>query len=205
MLANNGGESQLLGYGAQKFPVDVKPAQLNLFSTAPRSRNPVARHLQAGSAMPNPMGQPYPGYVAHMPPYVPAPYPAHIMPPGQWGSAPMPLQPSHVPNAMNVTMPSNALADQSIKLKNSDYPTITKWLLYCDKHPDREGDDLSQLIPIFEEEGYRRINQLTGDNISVEKLSNWLGIKKGTADLVLRHAVEDIALLKAGLLKMDDI
>jgi hypothetical protein len=50
----------------------------------------------------------------------------------------------------------------------------------------------------FDQEGYRRINQLTGNHISVEKLSDWLAIGKGTADLLIQYAEEDMELVKAG-------
>jgi len=59
-------------------------------------------------------------------------------------------------------------------------------------------------VPKFDKEGFRRLNQLTGDRITVEKLSEWLGIGKGTADLILRYAEEDITAIQvcAGAFQM---
>ena len=54
----------------------------------------------------------------------------------------------------------------------------------------------------FDEEGYCRINQLTGNRISVEKLSTWLNIGKGTADVLIQYAEEDMELLKVGTFTM---
>jgi hypothetical protein len=51
--------------------------------------------------------------------------------------------------------------------------------------------------------GYHRINQLTGDHISVEKLSDWLGIGKGTVDLLIQYVEEDVELVKASTFTMD--
>jgi hypothetical protein len=46
------------------------------------------------------------------------------------------------------------------------------------------------------------LHQLTGDHITVEKLSEWLGIRKGTADLILRYAEEDILAIHGGVFQM---
>jgi len=39
--------------------------------------------------------------------------------------------------------------------------------------------------------------------MSVEDLSKWLGIGKGTADFIIQYADEDVALHNKGELKMD--
>jgi hypothetical protein len=65
---------------------------------------------------------------------------------------------------------------------------------HCDWHPACSGENLIELLPKFEMEGYRRIHQLTGTCISVEKLSDWIGIGKGTADLLIRYAEETLHL-----------
>ena len=38
--------------------------------------------------------------------------------------------------------------------------------------------------------------------MSVEKLSDWLGIGRGTADLIIQYAEEDMELLKANKFSM---
>lgn len=82
------------------------------------------------------------------------------------------------------------------------YPTIADWLNYCDNHPDRAGEDFKGHITAFDRHGYRRMNQLTGPRVSVEKLSGWLSIGVGTADLLIQYAEEDVALIKRGLFSM---
>lgn len=88
-------------------------------------------------------------------------------------------------------------------LTKTEVPKIRVWLEYCDKHPDRQGENFSAHAGKFDNEGYRRINQLTGDRMSVEKLSNWLDIGKGTADLLIQYAGEDMELVKAGAFSME--
>jgi hypothetical protein len=98
--------------------------------------------------------------------------------------------------------PNPALPAPNRSVKSSDYPKIPAWLTYCDNHPERCGEDFSLYAWKFEREGWRRIHQLTGDRISVEKLSDWLSIGKGTADLLIRYAEEDVDHIKAGTFTM---
>ena len=80
---------------------------------------------------------------------------------------------------------------------------IPEWLRYCDQHPQCCGEDFSEHTSRFDQEGYRRIHQLTGQRITVEKLADWIGIGKGMADLLIRYAEEDVELIKAGIFTMD--
>ena len=78
----------------------------------------------------------------------------------------------------------------------------------CNFHLDHEFDDFSSLTEKFEKEGFRTIYQLSSKRINVEKLSKWLGIGKGTVDLIIKYANEDIKLLREAtftmsLLEMD--
>ena len=41
--------------------------------------------------------------------------------------------------------------------------------------------------------------------MSVEKLSEWLNIGKGTADLIIQYVEEDVELVKAGMFNIDDL
>jgi hypothetical protein len=104
------------------------------------------------------------------------------------------LPPTTIPNQVPVVAP---------KLPPVQYPLITQWLKYCDSHPTRCGEDLGDHADKFSKEGYCHINQLTGDHISVEKLSYWLGIGKGTADLLIQYAEEDVELVKASTFTVD--
>ena len=125
--------------------------------------------------------------------YYPPPFATGVPP---WpmsapGQAQMVHQP--VPNSAPGTGLAVPLPTHSV-----EYPTIAAWLAYCDKHPGRSGEDLSELLPNFQKEGFRRIHQLTGDRITVEKLAEWVGIGRGTADLLIRYAEEDTELVRAG-------
>jgi hypothetical protein len=159
--------------------IEEKPAELNFYSNAPRSRNPGRPIAQTqAQAPPHNPGFPY-GY--YPPPY-PPPYPPTWH--GYSQGPPSTLNPAGAP---------------IIKV---NYPMIIPWLNYCDKHPERCGEDFSAHADKFNKEGYRRLHQLTGDRVSVEKLSDWLGIGKGTADLLIRYAEEDLELVKAGTFTM---
>jgi hypothetical protein len=164
-----------------KYQVDQKPAEINVLDNRPRTKKP-AQNMADHLSFPPAMGFPY-GY-----------YPPPFPPPSTWYS-----QPSNpVPGPAPTPLPAPR---KTIKI--SDYPQITTWLNYCDSHPDRRGEYLSSHAEKFDQEGYRRINQLTGDRVSVEKLSDWLGIGKGTADLLIRYAEEDIELIKDGIFTME--
>ena len=52
-------------------------------------------------------------------------------------------------------------------------------------------------------QGYQTIDQLTGPRMSVENLSNWLEISKGTADLIIQFAEQDMVLVSNGEFTMD--
>jgi hypothetical protein len=83
-----------------------------------------------------------------------------------------------------------------------EYPKIADWLGYCDAHPDRHREGFGAHRLKFDQEGYHCINQLAGNCITVEKLSEWLGIGKGTADLLIQYAEEDMELVKGGTFSM---
>jgi hypothetical protein len=155
-----------------------------------------------GMMMPfQPGGQYFPGWPG--PPGYPLP-PTPIYPPGQFTMPGWPNQ----PGSNTVSGPWPGILTQSSDATVADviveYPLISQWLLHCDYHPARSGDDFSSHAWKFETEGYRRINQLTADNrfLLIEKLSAWLGIGKGIADLITRYAEEDVALVRAGKFSM---
>ncbi|KAI9453828.1 hypothetical protein F5148DRAFT_1288909 [Russula earlei] len=70
----------------------------------------------------------------------------------------------------------------------TEVPRIGPWLEYCDMHHDSQGEDFSKHADKFDKEGYHHINQLVRDRMSEEKLSNWLNIGKGTANLLIQYA-----------------
>jgi hypothetical protein len=101
-------------------------------------------------------------------------------------------QPHGVPQA-NPTMPPRHVRG----------PRISDWLAYCDHVPGRDGEFFFGLVEKFDQQGYRTIDQLTSSRMSVENLSNWLEIGKGTADLIIQYAEEDMALVRDGKFTME--
>ena len=154
---------------------------------APLSAAPPPGPLQTGSMagapanpyFPYPNIPPLPLWYGQLPMYNP-PFPLpHSLHPQQYMAVSMTPVPPMRPEPVN-------------------YPDISEWLVHCDNHPQRSGENFSNLMPAFDHEGFRRLQQLTGDRISIEKLSAWLSIGKGTADLIIRYVEEDIAAIHAG-------
>lgn len=171
------------------YSAEVKPLQVNVYGNAPRgpaSKGQQNTQMPAQPVQP-PMAMPYGVYP---PPqaYFPGPY-------QQWFPG------FHAPSPTG--MPSYPGLPTPPVQNHIEVPKISDWLRYCDKHPGRWGDNLFALAGYkLEQEGYRRIDQLTRDHISVENLSSWLSIGKGTADLIIRYADEDMILVKVGQFSM---
>jgi hypothetical protein len=158
---------------------------LNLLSNPPRGLT-TSRTLAALQPAPAPAPAPQLPY-GYYPPPPNFPY----FNPMQWaGPAGFP------PQAAPVQQPT---APQ----KHIQGPRILPWLQYCDRLPGREGEKFSALADKFDNEGYRTIDQLLGSQMSVENLSNWFGIGKGTADLIIQYVEEDMASMRNGNFTMD--
>jgi len=167
--------------------VNEKPRELNVMSTAARCPLGGANHnnTRMQDAQPLPMTMPYP--------YYPSPHMYYPMPQQQW--APQPVPPGSHPFAsqQNLTMPPRSVRG----------PAISAWLQYCDRHPTHQGENFAFLAAKFDEQGYRTIDQLTGSRMTVENLSGWLSIGKGTADYIIQYADEDMVLVRNGKFTMD--
>ena len=88
-------------------------------------------------------------------------------------------------------------------IRPSDVPKINLWLEYCDRHPDHSGDNLVDIAWKFEKESFHQIDQLVGTAVSVEKLSEWLGVGKGMAILLMKYTEEDLELVRSGKFTVD--
>jgi hypothetical protein len=161
--------------------------QLNLLNNTARGRG------STNSAAP----QPAPALAPPMP-YGYYPPPPHL----SWYPNPMPWAagPGGLPHA---PVPPAAQPDPTVPQKTIRGPRISPWLQYCDRQPGREGENFSALAGKFDDEGYRTIDQLTGSRMSVENLSNWFGIRKGIADLIIQYVEEDMAFVRDGNFTMD--
>lgn len=147
--------------------------------------------MQFPGAPTQPMAMPYGFYP---PPHM---YFPHPMPQQGWPSMP---PPSFQPMAPGLPQSGPNVPTKSVK-----GPAIRDWLNHCDRLPDRQDPSLYTLAGKFEEQGYRSIDQLTSSRITVADLSTWLGIGKGTADLIINYADEDMALVRKGMFKMDTV
>jgi hypothetical protein len=168
-----------------EHPLDKVPQAINIYANGPHTRTPAQhQHAPAQQVLQPPPSFPY-GY------YTPHPF-GMVAPPG-WPVQTM-NQPITNTNPGQLPPPL-APAPLATGVK---YPLISAWLQHCDKHPGHSGEDFSRLLPNFDKEGYRQIQQLTGDRITVEKLAEWIGIGRGTADLLIHYAIEDVELVRAG-------
>jgi hypothetical protein len=112
----------------------------------------------------------------------------------QWLSFPQPPG-SH---AHGIPQPNPTLPLRPVK-----GPHIAEWLQYCNCIPGHDGKAFFSLAYKFDEQGYQTIDQLTRNQMLVQNLSNWLHIGRGTADLIIQYAEEDMALVREGKFTMD--
>ena len=127
--------------------------------------------------------------------FYPPPYP-FVANPMQWPGASFPQPPG--PQSYGVP-PANTTAPP----RHVRGPRISDWLQYCDRIPGRDGEFFFGLTDKFDRQGYRTIDQLTSSRMSVENLSSWLEIGKGTADLIIQYAEEDMGLVRDGKFTME--
>lgn len=177
----------------EKYSVTEKPLELNLMGAAPRRAGGGANQNHGRPhdiMMQPPMAMPYGCY--------PAPQMFFPFQPQQpWPTMPQQMPPGPQPglsSAQNTSAPPK----RSVK-----GPGISTWLQYCDHHPSRQGENFQSLSDKFDEQGYRTIDQLTSSRVTIEKLSGWLSIGKGTADYIIEYADEDMALVREGKFTMD--
>lgn len=165
----------------EAYNENEKPSEINL---TPSYRSPASR--PPPQQQPMQMQMPYPFY----------PPPHMYLPQQSW-----PMNPQPVPSTSEPTrLHQNPLGWPKL-VKG---PAISAWLQHCDNHPDRHGDNLSTLAANFDTQGYRTIDQLTSGRMSIENLSSWVNIGKGTADYIIQYADEDMALVIDGKFVMLD-
>jgi hypothetical protein len=174
------------------YSIEEKPLHLNLYNNVNVQRHRGASinsstHAQvAQAAQPQaPWAIPY-GFQPPLNPFFANPV--------QWPGTGLPQPPGPGPQANPTALPAAPPRDVR-------GPQILEWLQYCDHVPGR-GDFFYELADKFIREGYRSIDQLTRSRMTVENLSNWLGIGKGTADLIIQYAEEDMALVRDGKFTM---
>jgi len=167
------------------YSVEEKPIQLNLLGNLPRGHHGSSANsiTHAQPALPMPYG------------FYPPPNPFFANP-MQWPGPGFP-QP-HGPQGYGAPQ-----ANPIPPLRHVRGPRISEWLQFCDRVPGRDGEIFFGLADRFDHQGYRTIDQLTGSRVSVGNLSNWLEIGKGTADLLIQYAEEDMALVRNGGFTMD--
>jgi hypothetical protein len=168
-----------------KYSAQEKPSELNFYDTSICTRQPAQCLMAAGlqPGLPHQFSMPY-GFFP--PPYAYSAQSTAPAPPPTPAPAPPPIA-------------AAAAANPAIKI---NYPAIATWFAYCDKHPDRCGENFSTLAEMFDKKGYCHVDQLASDCTSMEKLSDWLGIRKGTADLLIHYADKDVKLLKSRVFTM---
>jgi hypothetical protein len=171
------------------YSIEEKPRQLNLLNNVPRRQGSSVNsstQSQTQAAFPMPYG------------FYPAPNPFFANP-VQWPGAGFP----QLPGQGGPLAQANPTALPTAPPRQVRGPNILEWLQYCDHVPGRGEFFYYGLAAKFTREGYHTIDQLTGSRMTVENLSNWLEIGKGTADLIIQYAEEDMALVRDGNFKME--
>jgi hypothetical protein len=113
---------------------------------------------------------------------------------------PIPWTGAHFPTP--APMPVVTSQTQNRPEVEIEYPLIGPWLNYLDSHPVRGKYQINfgRYAAAFQGEGFFAVNQLVSDHVTIEKLSNWLGIGKGIADLLIDYAQRDVESIKLGTL-----
>ena len=133
--------------------------------------------------------------------YYPSLHPYYPIQQQGWPGVALPYGPS----TQQMVGPGFQHQEPSMPIKSTAKgPAIANWLRYCDNHQDCKGAAFCMLAEIFEEQGYRTIEQLMSTQITVVDMSTWLGIGKGTADLIIQYADEDMNLVRNGMFRMDN-
>ena len=149
-----------------------------------------SRHLLQSRLQPNSLPQ-----LPIMPfPYYPPPH--MYFPQNPW-----PVNSQLAPS----TSQPGSYENSTIRSKSVKGPIISTWLRYCDSHPNHRGENLAALTSNFDAQGYWTIDQLTSARMSIENLSSWVKIGKGTADYIIQYANEDMALVNEGKFAMQDL
>jgi hypothetical protein len=156
----------------ERYPLDKKPLELNLYGNGPCSKAPAQHHWQHQTeglvpqhAAPQPTpGQPY-GYF-----HPTVPQPMYYYPPG-----PPPPPPGYAygPPPVAAGPPMQPPAPKR-PVTTADYPMISAWLLYCDHHLQCQGENFSGFADKFDKEDFRRMHQLK--HMTVQQLADWLRV-----------------------------
>ena len=136
-----------------------------------------------------------------LPASTPMPFPYYQAPYVYFSHQSWPMNPHLVPPTSQCVSPPQSPSSQPKSVKG---PAISTWLWYCNNHPNCGGDNLAALATNFQAQGYQTINQLTSGHISIENLSNWMNIGKGTADYIIQYADEDMGSVINGKFTMAD-
>ncbi|KAF8343243.1 hypothetical protein F5887DRAFT_1075992 [Amanita rubescens] len=157
------------------------PAEIGVHRNGSRSRAPASKlGNQTWPPYANAGGYPAPMYMQY-------PYPLPGLP-----HQPIPPSTAYVNQPQANAMPAVAETEPD----SYEYPPIPQWLCHCDRHPRRQNYKLGRYAPAFDREGFVCLDQLVGSQITISDLSDWLQIGRGTADLIIRCAEQDVLLIK---------
>jgi hypothetical protein len=115
--------------------------------------------------------------------------------PGQGGFPPYSATAPATPALAPATSTTNPFPKTS-----AVYPDVEYWFRFLDKHEHRNkyGISFAQYGAILKNHGFLCINQLVSKFVSLDNIQEWLGIKVGTAILIMQYVAEDIATIESG-------
>ncbi|KAH0832226.1 hypothetical protein J3R83DRAFT_13189 [Lanmaoa asiatica] len=82
-------------------------------------------------------------------------------------------------------------------------PSISTWLKSLDDHKEQGKDNIgfTQFAHIFEQEGFLRLSQLSGEFMLWNELQGMLNIPHGIALLIMQYAKQDLRKLALEVLQ----
>lgn len=140
-----------------------------------------------------PWGAPGPGYYYYYPTqdgngywYLPAIYPSNL--------------PLHAAPPAHDHAPSISQAPRASTRATADIREIVHWFKYLDQHDERNKDGITfaPYGPILREKGFRWLSHLSQDYVKPSDLVELLGIRFGTAVLIMQYAEQDLEAVNAG-------
>lgn len=164
--------------------INTKPHSLHLHDTRPHGQSALSPQpmYESGFQFPFQDGYSYPN------PFMMLPMPMLMLNNhglGQnLGGHPFLNKQQHPPVPWTLTQAMNP------RLTPIEYPKVTCWFQFLDEHEERSKDGIhfAPYGEVLKDMGFLQITQLTLDFIALKDLQAWLGIKVGTAILIMQYA-----------------
>ncbi|KIK81413.1 hypothetical protein PAXRUDRAFT_156170 [Paxillus rubicundulus Ve08.2h10] len=111
------------------------------------------------------------------------------------------------PTFSNTTTHTDAMTSHSLlsihDIPFARIPSMSTWLKLLDDHEEQGKDNIGfvRFAPVFEQEGFLHLSQLSGEFISWNELQDMLNVPCCTALLIMQYAKQDLGKLALELIR----